>query len=356
MLMRIFVDEAGNTGGALLDVDQPVFVHASNNLSESEAAAMLDLVRSPQTQEVKFSRLRRIPAGQRKILDFLRAFSAMAGRSKTTVFHKRYMVVTKIVDVLIETIAHQFGQDLYRQGRNIAMSNLIITCFPVFLGRAVFDEFLSAFVRMLKEQTDSAIQDFYLVTERISKNEHLRDLSDIFVPLRLSRGQISSILALNDASSLDPAIPSFFNHCVEWGKGDAEFEVVHDSSKPIKLYIDVFNAFMSKDVGSITAGYDRRKFSLPLRSTGIQFADSKNYPQIQVADLVAGATAGFFNARARQESDEFIEALGTSGLVDMVKNIVWPDSDVSPETLGTNEPDGTNPANEASKFLSRRNG
>lgn len=339
-----------------MDADQPVFVLASNDLSEAEANVLLDLVRSPQTHELKFAKSRKTPSGQRKILGFLRALAEMEGRCKTTVFHKRYMVVTKIVDVLIETVAHQFGQDLYQQGRNIAMSNLIITCFPVFLGRPIFDRFLGAFVRMLREQTDRAINEFYELTEQIPTNEHLREVHDIFVPLLLSRRQISSILTHSTGDSLDPAIPSLFNHCVEWGKGGTDFEVVHDSSKPIKNYIDVFNKFMATDVGGITAGYDRRKFSLPLRSTGIQFGDSKISPQIQVSDLVAGATSCFFSARARQESDDFIEALGTGGLVDLVKGAVWPDSDVSPETLGTNEPGGTNPANEASKFLSRRSG
>ena len=47
----VFFDEAGNTGAALTDTAQPVFVLASTNLTNEEAEKLLALVRTAQARE-----------------------------------------------------------------------------------------------------------------------------------------------------------------------------------------------------------------------------------------------------------------------------------------------------------------
>jgi hypothetical protein len=68
---NIFFDEAGNTGAALIDPAQPVFVLASVDLTQEESAELLAVVQTPQAQKAKFSALRKSAAGQRRLLDFL---------------------------------------------------------------------------------------------------------------------------------------------------------------------------------------------------------------------------------------------------------------------------------------------
>ncbi len=108
----IAFDESGNTGADLLNTDQSVFVLASVCYTEEEAHQLLDLVFTPQTREAKFKRLKKSRAGERRVISFLQSEFVTAERVKINVFHKRYMVVTKIVDILIETIAHRDGIDL----------------------------------------------------------------------------------------------------------------------------------------------------------------------------------------------------------------------------------------------------
>lgn len=106
----IAFDESGNTGADLLNTDQSVFVLAS--VCYTEANQLLDLVFTPQSREAKFKRLKKSRAGERRVISFLQSEFVTAERVKINVFHKRYMVVTKIVDILIETIAHRDGIDL----------------------------------------------------------------------------------------------------------------------------------------------------------------------------------------------------------------------------------------------------
>jgi hypothetical protein len=62
------------------------------------------------------------------------------------------MVVTKVVDVLVETMAYRDGIDLYKNGVNIATANLHYYGMPAFCGKERSRQFLDAFVAMIRQQ------------------------------------------------------------------------------------------------------------------------------------------------------------------------------------------------------------
>ena len=93
MPYEVAFDESGNTGADLLNPQQPVFALASTSLTRVEAELVLDRIRTPQTKEFKFLRLRRNDAGRRRILQFLSAPELTPETARTTYFHKRFMVV-----------------------------------------------------------------------------------------------------------------------------------------------------------------------------------------------------------------------------------------------------------------------
>lgn len=71
-IAEVAFDESGNTGGNLLDGEQPVFALASVQLSNDEAAALVASLGTKQG-ELKFSSLRSSGPGRRKILTLLKA-------------------------------------------------------------------------------------------------------------------------------------------------------------------------------------------------------------------------------------------------------------------------------------------
>lgn len=352
--MEVFFDEAGNTGPALLDKNQLAFVLASNNLTEQEALSLLAEVSSPQTQEVKFSKLKRTDAGIRKIESFFREALKNNERYKTTVFHKRFMVVTKIVDILVENVAYEMNFDLYRDGYNIALSNMTYAVAPVFCGEDRFDRFLSTFVEMIRNPISETIEPFYEAAAELINASSDPRFGDSLMPVLISRKILGDILGGNNSSSLDPAIPSLFNHCTAWGTQlQTEFSVVHDNSKQVAASVDSFRRFMDQSVEIKEIGYDRRKFFYPLRATGISLSDSKHHPQIQVADLFAGATLHMAKALASGNSDEVTEMLKSLGLEKCLVNVLWPSSDVTPQQLGTDDGSGVNPVDKMTEHLGR---
>ena len=68
--MKVYFDEAGNTGQDLLNVDQPVFGLAANNFDDDTADSLVSCLHSSQSQEAKFKNLKKTQAGQNKIIKF----------------------------------------------------------------------------------------------------------------------------------------------------------------------------------------------------------------------------------------------------------------------------------------------
>lgn len=108
---------------------------ASNDYSATEARELLQHVRSQQAAEPKFKTLRKSPDGIRRMTNFLADPRLNKFRVVVDAYHKRFMVVTKLVDLIAETLAHDMGFDLYQRGANLAMANMLHCCMPVFVAR-----------------------------------------------------------------------------------------------------------------------------------------------------------------------------------------------------------------------------
>ncbi|MBF4247728.1 hypothetical protein EA004_22545, partial [Vibrio anguillarum] len=86
---------------------------------------------------------------------------------KMNVFLKRFMVTSKIVDLLIEHMLNLRGVDLYVNGQNIALSNMLFICLQSFCSEDLVDEMYKLFVNMIKEQTPASIEAFYSSVELV---------------------------------------------------------------------------------------------------------------------------------------------------------------------------------------------
>lgn len=131
-MKTIYIDESGNTGSNLLDKNQPVFATASCNFSVEEASYLLSKLPASLAQEAHFKKLRKSRAGCEAIIRLLSEELVNPERIKVHVIHKEFMVLTKIVDTLIEAYYNAHGHDFYKNGRNIAYSNMLWYCLSAF--------------------------------------------------------------------------------------------------------------------------------------------------------------------------------------------------------------------------------
>ena len=340
----------------MLDKDQPVFVLASNDYSGDEATDLLEHVRSAQGAEPKFTALKKSSAGVAKLIRLLSDHRLNKDRVVVNVFHKKFMVVTKLVDLIAETLIHDIGGDLYEGGANIAMSNMLFCCTPVFCGEENTDLFLSSFVELVRKREAEHVAAFYaagrVLVESSNNEDFKKDLFYFTEPRLFNKwfGQHINGLAL------DPAVPALFGHIATWGaRKQSRFDIVHDSSKPILASQQTFESMMAlSGEESENIGYDRRKFEFPLRASSLTQADSTAHPQLQIADLCAGVINHLCKCQLTNELDELANAALELGAVDWVVDGVMPSTDVTPEALGTTEVGGINPVDGVASYLVKR--
>lgn len=335
----IYIDESGNTGSNLLDVKQPVFTTASCNFTDEEADYLLSKLSASTAQEVHFKRLRKSPAAQKAIIDLLTDSLITKNRVMLHVIHKEFMVLTKIVDILVEHFFHyKLNHDIYKQGENIALSNMLYACLPVFCGEEPVRTMYLAFVEMVQNANRNTMNSFYAKVQAL-KETCIREpfLKDLDLLLATESIALQALASMNKFS-IDPCIPALFLHTLQWGNVYPNgFVINHDDSNTLEQQQHMVTQFMDWSKKEVEAGYDRRKFVLPLKAKSLHFVCSKQVKQVQVMDVLASAIAywaGFL--AANNEPTEFWHRLDQVGFNDLIgHNKIWPEHAVSPKELGT---------------------
>lgn len=355
-IATIFLDESGNTGSNILDDNQPMFTLAGCRFSVQESERLISLINSRSPKEAHFKVLRRRKAGQDGIIRLMKHSLINQRNVVVELMHKRFMVVTKIVDILIEHMMFINGHDLYKNGANIGLSNLWYMCLPLYCGEKSVDEMYKAFLTMVKVQSDESVNGFFEKVVKLqdvcSDDEFKSDINMILNTKSIVKDALDGI----DKSILDPSIPSLFSQCVMWGqKHPRGFNIIHDDSHAIEQQRAMYAQFMDWTQKEVELGYDRRKFSLPLKGKSLKFSSSTDYPQLQVADIIASSVAYWAAGIARGEKEDYffleLDKLNLHRL--LTPNKIWPTKDVTPKELGTEYDGGLNPADHAAYFLMR---
>lgn len=352
----IFFDESGNTGGNLLDPSQPFFTLSSTCISKIDALKALELIGSKSPTEAHFKTLKRRKSGQDGVIRLLESKFINDENVKIFLIDKKYMLTTKIVDILIETWSFNRGLDLYINGQNLALSNLYYFCLPAFCGEERTDVMYEKFLNMIRNQSTESINEFYASIDELQTCSSDKEFVNAIDRISITKYEIDDILEGVEKSTLDPSIPSLFKHCIEWGKLYPNgFYIKHDDSKAITEQQDIFKKFM--DISKITDiyGYDRRKFELPIKARSLTFHSSEEYPQLQIADIVASAAAHYVKCLKQNELDDYLfKELQRIKIDKYFKDMtIWPTTYITPQELGTVYTGGINAADGVARYLSK---
>ncbi len=322
----IFFDESHNTGAHLLDANQPIFTLASVDYNPDECSELLHLVSSHQASEAKFGSLQSSEAGRRKILDFVNSQMHSEKRVKTMIVHKRFNVITQLVDIIEETLMRRDGIDIYKNSGNIVLANLHWYLTPHFCGEQQFDDFLASFVEMVRNQSSESKSKFFNSAKVLYDNCTDEKHKSMLAPYIYAERFIDDILnGIDKKYAIDPAISLFFCHLTEWEKQlDEAPIIIYDESKPITASQPIFMKMMDSSIPTEEVGYGQRKFTVPLKVKEFRSGNSRQYPALQVADLMAGATRYYYSAFFRKKNDQFANKLKDAGIERFVFGAIGP--------------------------------
>lgn len=339
-MTQIFFDESGNTGQNLIDEVDPIFVLASCSFIGAEEQELISHFRDFKGPELKFSRLRKTATGQKAMLNFIGSPAMTPKTVAAFVIHKPFMVVTKYCDLVLEPSFRESGVDFYERGMNIALANMLTAVMPVILNPATWSNFLSLFVRVIRERTPKVFSEWRNSAELIySYLEHKNaDASHYFAPVFLIKNCEDFFRTVN-ADELDPVIPSYHTSVDHWGKSlGCYFEVIADASKVLAKERARLLAFSNTKLKPVNVGYDRRKIEFPLKVSDIVVVDSKTTLQVQFADVISGAIASALKARLKRplQQGTFVrDSLELCFSKNLIIGGVWPTNEIDPEDLGT---------------------
>jgi len=337
-LKRLYIDECGNTGEDLLNEDQPVFVLASAYLSEEHSLELKHRFFSKiNAKELKHKSLSKYTSQQSMIVNFIGAMANEPEVVKFAVAHKRYVLTTKIVDVIIEPMMFEDNVDFYQDGLNIAFSNMLYLLGQQKTDKKFFDGMLYAFQKMIIDRTYPAYESFFkpLFETKISKN-----LEEYIFPLKLHHHRYSLPDFFNSLSEkpLEIAFAEALVLVAKWSESiNGNFSLIHDNSSTMAKNKKAWDKVLHPDIDPVIVGYDKRLMTFPIRGEKTDFENSMNFAGLQLVDILAGAMARCmkWNINGRPDNDDYAKELSTILPESFGGHILWPTDRVTPEDLGT---------------------
>lgn len=336
---NVYFDEAGNTGPDLLHKDQPVFVLAANCFEDDEANELIKILAIQNGSEAKFKKLKSSERGKRKTLDFLREVINEEGKAKVTIYHKKYMAMGLLLDFLVEPLYAAQGRNFAANKRNIWTNNTFFYMLDRCYGEGTLDNLLTKFIDLVKETNQTTIKDFYSTVRNIEAFPLDAQRKLDFSWILGSEPDVEEHLEFLDKNNLDPVQSGIFTHAQYWeSEFNGPFNIIHDESNSLEQSLDFFNKFTLPDSVPFKAGTDDRIISLPLKVKKVSIKNSKLVPQIQVSDIIAGATAYYFKqmilgAQGREKEKLFYQ-LQEVGIESLLVHYVWPELKFTPEHYG----------------------
>lgn len=332
--MHIFCDESGNTGLDLLNVDQRVFALASTNLGTADCRALLTPLLRQKQKEAKYARLKGSRAGQQALVTLFSAAELTNQTAKFYLADKRYYVITHLVDKLIEPTLHKAGIDLYDGDAHVSLANVWFYAGHTIFPNGGWQKILGSFVRTLRERSKDSYAEFDATLTRAAAATPI-DSRDFAVGLLLARGRLEEFIgAYEDSEVFDPAVDAFVALINSWMATDeGRFAVTHDKSKPLRKR-EAFLRFLMAPASPRITGYGKRQAELPLRISNLNFGDSVEHPQLQLADLIAGASIDCLLAwSGKRSTSDYHQAMRETSLPDLFVGGMLP----SPEIERVNE-------------------
>ncbi len=339
---KIYFDEAGNTGANLLDHEQPFFVLASNNFSNEEIEKLVNLFQI-QSNELHFVTLRKYPKYQKQLINFLNDDLINSAKVKYSLIDKRYISIANMVDLLIEPVLYDAEIDIYKNGLNIAYSNMLYIGGQSIWNGIQFELMLSNFVKMMRNKTEESTEDFYSLLSHLYKSS-TQDWKKLLEPIMESKNQIESIFESAHKYSIDPCFPALVVLCDLWYKElGKDFDILHDNSKQIQFWEEMIQFISDKSkMDEMEVGFDYRTMTFPLKINSLQLIDSKNYKGIQISDIIASSITYALKERKKGNNDKFVTELLNCKLFDMFHHAIIPSTNVTPEQLNIVEGKGIN--------------
>lgn len=292
MSIEVFCDESGYTGTRLLDPEQRVFSFSAVAVPDEEAWGILVDARKRHGllgQELKSTTLLKLPAGRAFVLHVL---EAIAGRYRFVIFDKLLGVCTKLFEYIYEPVFKEDPSLLYQKNLHRFVG---MYCYVFFVSgdpvaeRAVRE--FEAFMRTLDPDLAPSLFDPAQSLDPENPFEMVRRFAQGYRD-RILSDNLEGLPAMSDGGrwTLDLGIAGLWSLLSFFGASGAPLKVICDASRPLEAAAGKLTNEQIASIAEFTEGRFHNGEKLGWRlAQPIGFADSRDHPALQLADIVAGA-------------------------------------------------------------------
>jgi hypothetical protein len=295
--LEIYCDESGSTGSRLLDENQRVFSYASVAISDGEAFAHLSELRRKHqlpANELKASWLLRHPEGTSFLLSLL---NRLEGRYSVVLYDKLFALCAKVFEYLFEPVfPDAVLKLLYGKKMHLFVA---MYCYHFFQAEDAsgepalrqFEKFMrtldpSAAPILFAAPAEDGAEDPFAMILNFARNNRRLILADNIGEAGLG--------GMPDSGqwTLDVALPALWSLLTFWGAKGRPLKVICDHSRPLEAQIGFVKGgpddVAIQRIYELFEGVGELTFEL---AVPVEFADSRNRPALQVADLIAGTAS-----------------------------------------------------------------
>lgn len=329
-MVTIFMDESGYTGEDLMNPAQPFFTLATIRCSEQECQAykarFFSKVKAPELKHKTLIEGRR----QTLILEFLKELSKTPELVKINITDKRYALTHNIIQYVVKPAAMKASIDLRIKGRDYALTYFMYTVLPKLAGQGFFEDLLRRFQRMMIRLDHESYDLFFnpLFDKRYPQlgNEEEQKMLD-YLLWHIKEGhtavgynlidqleQIAQSMGIPRSRPLDPAFPSALQLLASWQRGGARnINLIHDASSRMAEVINLLRTLVHPFPPPPLIKTSSNKTPYSIIVGEIYSGDSRSLIGLQLADILAGATASWIKwlSEGRKIEDEYGTSLNT---------------------------------------------
>lgn len=327
-MTTIYIDESGFTGDDLYNPEQRYFVIASTVIGDEEAEQVLrKCFPRYQGQEFKFTNIWKRGTNRNGLRALATELPALSDRVFTFIVDKRFSLLVKIFDYLVEPAVYAAGNDWYADGWGMRYMNSVHRDLLLHGSEALYDDTVrlwDVFARSPSEDTITAFSDH--VNRTVAASDP--PLSSMFDLLRRGliwfRADNPRLEDFEDSSEIQ--ITSVFSSIIRWRQQRPEdFKLVHDESSAFLKQRGMWDAMLRDDVEPQRLPLsDGTSVELPIRvrsTTGVRSQDSA---AVQLCDVLAGFAAKAAPGLGGGTRDQFILELVMLGAGELVHGGVMP--------------------------------
>ncbi|WP_422048111.1 DUF3800 domain-containing protein [Shimia sp.] len=326
-LRTIYFDESGFTGYNLLDPDQPVFSVASADIEEARATEILrSSFPNNRADEYHFTRIWKSKRQRNGLRNFCNHLHEVADTSFCYATNKRFAVLTKILDFLVEPAITDAGFDFYDDGFCWRYSNYVHFGLTQFAPSEFMDCLLAHYQQFSRDPTRENLStlQFRLRMMANSVDERIQVFLD---QMAMGAELFEKYTGLDDFRSSNNIQTSTMIAVIgHWRQAHPEdFAVVHDASSAFLRDRAMWEAITAADNAEVELKAGDGSFvSHPLRVVSTEAIDSRESASVQFCDVLAGLTAKHFNPNLDDDERKFMNELIEEGLGNISSNRLVP--------------------------------